>query len=97
VRADAQVAAPHRCAQRSVVDSLSGGGRIRVVTCILRDGEQFKTLEELNKARAARRQQQQRRMPHALHPNPARLPRFSRLRWRRAWTARRRSWRWAAA
>ena len=38
---------------RSVVDALSGDGRIRVVTCVLRDGEQYKTLEELNKARHA--------------------------------------------
>jgi 3-dehydroquinate synthase len=40
---------------RSVVDALSEGGRIRVVTCVLRDGEQYKTLEELNKARAGKR------------------------------------------
>ncbi len=40
---------------RSVVDALSEGGRIRVVTCVLRDGEQYKTLEELNKARARKR------------------------------------------
>jgi hypothetical protein len=37
---------------RSVVDGLSAGGHIRVATVVLRDGEQYKTLEEVNKARA---------------------------------------------
>ena len=33
------------------MDGLSGGGHIRVATVVLRDGEQYKTLEEVNKAR----------------------------------------------
>lgn len=31
------------------MDSLAAGGRVRVATCVLRDGEQHKTLEELDK------------------------------------------------
>ena len=31
------------------MEALSGDGRVRVVTCVLRDGEEHKTLEELNK------------------------------------------------
>ena len=34
-----------------MVDGLSADGSLRVATCVLRDGEQYKTLEELNKAR----------------------------------------------
>lgn len=32
-----------------MVDALSSGGRLRVATCVLRDGEQFKTLGEANR------------------------------------------------
>lgn len=32
-----------------MVDALSSGGRVRVATCVLRDGEAHKTLEELTK------------------------------------------------
>ena len=90
--------APLTPAARSVVDGLSAGGNIRVATVVLRDGEQYKTLEEVNKVRARSAGFVALRVhslpwPGApLHTHP---PRCLMRRWAPGWTGARRWLPWA--